>query len=143
MANYEGKPGAGAAPLNAWPAAAFVPRFGGVPSLVLFAHPQCPCTRASLEQLQKISTAAGPGLKTYVFVLKPQGYPSAWTRSALWASAAAIPGTTVLPDPGGTVAEAFGAKTSGQTFLFDRAGRLVFSGGITVSRGRAGEDAWQ
>jgi hypothetical protein len=56
-------------------------------------------------------------------------------------SAAEIPGVTVLSDVDGTEARKFGAETSGHTFLFDHLGRLLFSGGITQSRGHAGDNA--
>jgi hypothetical protein len=55
-------------------------------------------------------------------------------------SAAAIPGVTVLSDVDGVEAGRFGSLTSGHTFLFDSAGRLLFSGGITGARGHAGEN---
>jgi len=45
---------------------------------------------------------------------------------------------TIISDESGTLSDQFGAMTSGQTFAFDRAGRLRFSGGITASRGHEG-----
>jgi hypothetical protein len=48
---------------------------------------------------------------------------------------------TVLTDEKGTEAAKFGAKTSGHTLVFDREGTLLFSGGITGSRGHAGANA--
>lgn len=33
----------------------------------------------------------------------------------------------------------YGARTSGQTFIYNAAGKLVFSGGITDARGTAGD----
>ena len=44
-----------------------------------------------------------------------------------------------LADPGGALTDAFGGATSGDTFLYDTDGRLLFHGGITPSRGHAGE----
>jgi len=38
-------------------------------------------------------------------------------------------------------ARRFGVETSGQTLLYDAGGRLIFSGGITGSRGHAGDNA--
>jgi len=38
-------------------------------------------------------------------------------------------------------AKRFGAETSGQTLLYDERGTLAFSGGITGSRGHAGDNA--
>jgi len=42
---------------------------------------------------------------------------------------------------GGCVVDRFGAETSGHTLLFDSGGRLLLSGGITDSRGHAGDNA--
>jgi hypothetical protein len=47
----------------------------------------------------------------------------------------------VLSDVDGAEARRFGAETSGHTFLFDSAGRLLFNGGITESRGHSGDNA--
>ncbi len=55
--------------------------------------------------------------------------------------AACIPGVSVLADPDGVEARRFGALTSGDAFLYDAGGRLVFRGGITPSRGHQGESA--
>ena len=44
-------------------------------------------------------------------------------------------------DDGGAEARAFGVETSGQTLLYDAAGKLRFNGGITGSRGHAGDNA--
>jgi hypothetical protein len=44
-------------------------------------------------------------------------------------------------DIGGRVARRFGAATSGQGLLYDRAGRLRFQGGLTSARGHAGDNA--
>ena len=46
-------------------------------------------------------------------------------------------------DDEGTEANRFHAATSGQTLLYDAAGSLLFSGGITGSRGHSGDNAGQ
>jgi hypothetical protein len=46
----------------------------------------------------------------------------------------------VVFDPDGVEARRFGAETSGHTQLFGTSGRLLFSGGITASRGHAGSN---
>jgi hypothetical protein len=43
-------------------------------------------------------------------------------------------------DDRGVEAERFGTSTSGQTLLYSADGRLLFSGGITGSRGHAGDN---
>jgi hypothetical protein len=63
-----------------------------------------------------------------------------WADSGLIASAAAIPGVAVIPDPDGRTAREFGAVTSGQAMLYDPDGRLLFSGGMTSGRGHEGDN---
>ena len=46
-------------------------------------------------------------------------------------------------DDEGAEANRFHAATSGQTLLYDAAGLLLFSGGITGSRGHSGDNAGQ
>jgi hypothetical protein len=55
------------------------------------------------------------------------------------AMARAIPGAHLLEDPGGVESIRFGATTSGQVVAYDPTGRLVFTGGLTASRGHEGE----
>ena len=45
----------------------------------------------------------------------------------------------MIVDLNGAEAHRFGAATSGQAMLYDPAGRLLFSGGLTEARGEAGE----
>ena len=80
-------------------------------------------------------------LTATVLVLRPGGMPDGWERTGLWDSAAAIPGASVVTDPDGAESRRFGAATSGQTLLFAADGRLQFAGGITESRGHAGDNA--
>jgi hypothetical protein len=76
----------------------------------------------------------------YVLFLKPRQSGGEWEDTDLRRSAAAIPSVTVLSDVDGVEASRFGAETSGHTLLFDRDGRLLFSGGITEFRGHVGDN---
>jgi hypothetical protein len=127
-----------APPLN-WPASA-IPRQPGRPTLLLFAHPQCPCTRASLGELAIIMAHAGGQLDAQVFFYAPAHEAGAWARTALWQSASAIPGVRVFEDRAALAAQRFGTFTSGQTLLYDSQGRLLFNGGITAFRGHSGDN---
>jgi hypothetical protein len=124
-----------------WPAASLVPRQNDKPSLLMLAHPYCPCTRASIGELAQIMAHVYGKANAYVLFAKPPGAGPDWDDTDLRRSAAAIPGVTVLTDENGTEAARFGAETSGHTLVFDRSGTLIFSGGITASRGHAGENA--
>ena len=47
----------------------------------------------------------------------------------------------MILDDDGREARLFHAATSGQAVLYDPQGRLLFSGGITASRGHSGDNA--
>lgn len=107
-------------------------------TLIMFVHPQCPCTRSSLTQLSELMRKCGSKLKPYVLLLSPSKVPQGWNRLALMNEIQAIPGITVLPDPDGAEARRFSVVTSGQTLIYGRDGRLIFSGGLTAARGETG-----
>lgn len=109
------------------------------PTLLLLAHPRCPCTSASIEELARVVASAHGGLDARVYFYKPVGAPDAWAKTALWRHAASIPGVQVLVDEDGRTAYRYGAATSGQALLYGADGRLLFSGGVTDSRGHSGE----
>jgi hypothetical protein len=77
----------------------------------------------------------------HVLFYQPDGFTDEWAQTDLWQSAAAIPGVTVSRDESGIEARRFQAETSGQILLYDTGGRLLFSGGITASRGHSGDNA--
>jgi hypothetical protein len=128
------------APL-AWPADTRLPRHPGLPTLVLSAHPRCPCSRATIGELSKVMTDCQGKLTAIVLVLRPVGAPDGWERTDLWNTAAAIPGVSVRCDVWGAESRRLGAATSGQTLLYAADGRLLFAGGITESRGHSGDNA--
>jgi hypothetical protein len=109
-------------------------------TLVMLAHPRCPCTRASLAELERIITHCQGLVTAHVLFLKPGQSPKDWEKTDLWRTAAAIPNVRVLADEEGAEAIRFGVKTSGHVVLYDASGRLLFSGGITGSRGHQGDN---
>jgi hypothetical protein len=138
---YENTPGVGAKPPGAWPTDSRIQRATDRATLVMLAHPHCPCTRASIGELALLMAQSRGRVRAYVLFLKPSGFSDEWEKTDLWQSAASIPGVNVLIDDGGAEARRFHAATSGQTMLYDADGRLLFSGGITGSRGHAGDNA--
>lgn len=125
---------------EAWPAASAIARADGVATLVMLAHPRCPCTRASIAELARLMTDAYGHVQAHVLVVRPPGAPEQWERTGLWPSAAAIPGVTVHVDIDGHEARRFGATASGHVVVYDAAGRLRFRGGITAARGHEGDN---
>jgi hypothetical protein len=141
MWDFQRKAGEGATAPVAWPADSKLTRSAIGPTLVIFAHPRCPCTRASITELREmLGSRAGRIAKTYVLVLKPREFPDGWEKTDMWRNAASIPGVNVISDVDGVEAARLGARTSGQTLLYDRDGKLLFSGGITKLRGEAGDN---
>jgi len=138
---YETTPGQVGTIASKWPAVSVVPRQPNKPTLLMFAHPHCPCTRASIGELAQIMAHAVGKVNAYVFFVKPENAEPGWDDTDLRSSAVAIPGVTVMTDQNGKEAARFGAKTSGHTVVFGSDGNLVFSGGITASRGHAGNNA--
>jgi hypothetical protein len=140
FARYNNKPGPVGAVPRGWPGL-HLERSHDRPTLVMVAHPRCPCTRASIGELAQIMARQQGKLIAYVLFVKPGKADADWDETDLWRSARKIPGVTVLSDSDGVAASRLGAETSGHTFLFAANGQLVFNGGITESRGHAGDNA--
>jgi hypothetical protein len=94
-----------------------------------------------MGELAEIMAHTQGRLTAYVLFLKPAGFSEDWEKTDLWQSAASIPGVNVMIDEGGAEARLFNSSTSGQAILYDATGHLLFSGGITGSRGHSGDNA--
>jgi hypothetical protein len=139
--DYESRPlEFGAVPAR-WPAGSKIQRDRDRATLVMFAHPNCPCTRASIGELALLMAHCQGRVGVHVMFFRPIGFSDEWARTDLWRSAAAIPGVTVANDDGGIEARRFHVATSGHTVLYDPEGRLLLNGGITDSRGHSGDNA--
>jgi hypothetical protein len=137
---YENTPAVAAKPSASWPADSQIQRAPDRATLVMLVHPHCPCTRASIGELALLMAQSQGRLVAYVLFLKPTGFSDNWEKTDLWQSAAGIPGVKPIIDDDGVEASRFHATTSGQTMLYDTEGRLLFSGGITIARGHAGDN---
>jgi hypothetical protein len=112
----------------------------GEVTLVMFVHPKCPCSEASLEELRLLLAGHERPLRASVIMFVPDGQAEDWSQTAAWRIASAIAGVTVRTDIDGSLARECGARTSGQVFVYETDGRLVFEGGITESRGHVGDN---
>jgi hypothetical protein len=139
--DYDNTSGAVGKTPGHWPAKAPIPLEASRDTLVMFAHPKCPCTRASMDELNRIMTRCDGRITGHVFFMMPRNFDDSWVQTGLWKSALMIPNVTAQKDPGGMIAQMFGAETSGDVMLYAPNGRLLFSGGITGSRGHAGDNA--
>jgi hypothetical protein len=129
----------GSPPMN-WPAASQVRHDPKLPTLVMFLHPHCPCSRASVEELALLMAHCQERVDAHVLFLQPTVMPSNWPLTDLWRAAERIPGVTVHRDEDGREARLFHVETSGDTALYDSKGVLIFHGGITMSRGHSGDN---
>lgn len=107
--------------------------------LVMLAHPNCPCTRASLTELERLLARARGKLATFVILSKPGASIEELRASPMSELAARIPGVSVIPQQV-LATETFAGETSGTTLLYDPRGLLVYSGGITRARGHLGDN---
>ena len=98
--------------------------------LLVFCHPHCPCTRATLLELRRVLAHEGVPADCQVYFYRPRGESQDWATGSLRSLAASLPGVTIRDDPDGDRARAFGARTSGHTLLYGRDGRLLFDGGL-------------
>src|SRR5882724_7622964 len=136
---YENASGPAAAPPSQWPLASGIHLATDRATLIMLTHPHCPCTRASIGELARLMAQAQGRVTAYALFVKPAGSSDDWENTDLWRNAAGIPGVNVVVDDG-VEAQRFHAVTSGQTVLYDAEGRLLFSGGITGSRGHSGDN---
>jgi hypothetical protein len=108
-------------------------------TLILFAHPKCPCTRASIQELDRLMSKNQGKIKAYVIFARPAEMSAEWTDTDLKEHARRISGVEVLIDEEDAEILTFNAQTSGLTLLYDPAGKLRFRGGITFGRGMEGD----
>lgn len=130
---YAGKPG------RQPPSQKVVSARGDRYSLVMFVHPDCPCSRASLAELGHLARMESDLLSISVQFVEVAGAARGSERGDLWAQARAIPGAVVSVDRGGWRAKEYGARVSGFTLLYGPDGHLLFQGGITQARGHEGD----
>jgi len=135
---YKTTPGAKPQAPEAWPADSKIAFAPGKPNLVMFAHPQCPCTRASMAELARLAVELGPDAQIHVAIVRPPGTEDGFEEGTIAERAKAIGGAKVFVDIDGAEAARFGAVTSGSTVLYTARGALAFRGGITTARGHEG-----
>jgi len=112
-------------------------------TLVVALHPECPCSQATLEELDSIVAQCPGRLSVRVICMPYDNLPEPVESSRIWRRAQQIPGVTILKDSLGAEVRRFAAETSGETRLYGPGGELLFHGGITASRGHVGDNPGQ
>jgi hypothetical protein len=139
LAEYGTTPGLAGQPPESWPDGSALARDRQRWTLVMFLHPHCPCSPASLEELAILQAEYANRLQTHLVMIKPEAVADGWERSAVLDKALSLRGAEVLCDENDEERGRFGAQTSGQIVLYDPHGRLRYSGGITPARGKTGQ----
>jgi hypothetical protein len=135
---YKLAPSAEGTVVERWPADTRLKPAAERATLILFGHPKCPCTRATLSELARLMDRYGDRLEAWVLFATPEGAAEDFSHTDLWSSAERIPGVHVLRDELGAEAARFGVETSGTVALYQK-GKLIFHGGITPARGHEGD----
>jgi hypothetical protein len=120
-----------------WPASSSVRPPNNRPELLVFIHPFCSCTFATIEELSLLSARLQDATPT-IDILCYRPHNSAWKPNSLWRKAQQLPGARIWWDDDGREARKFGARTSGYVMLYSPQGGLLFDGGVTGSRGHEG-----
>lgn len=134
MMAFDSTPGKPAHAPAHWPAQSALTRAQGRKQLVMFVHPGCTCTLASLEQLRRLESLTGNTIAAEIVLW----HSAASRKERDWNRESG--GAKVFDDQNGQEARIFGAQTSGQTLIYDEAGQLAYAGGLTVFRAEAGGD---
>src|SRR5215212_522194 len=87
LTKYASQPGKAAVAPRAWPAATVITQDKQRSTLVMLAHPQCPCTRASINELARLMAREKNLLRAYVLFYQPKDAPPGWAQTDLWRSA--------------------------------------------------------
>lgn len=108
-------------------------RLPGQPHMLVFIHRQCPCSKATLQQLIDQGEKSLPMTVVWIGDADDAGR----NAKALQALADRLKAQT-LSDTDGRLAERFGARTSGHVVVYDADGALAYTGGLTPGRGMVG-----
>jgi hypothetical protein len=140
LANYATRTPESVHPSTQWPVESHLPIKPGCISVVLFLHPRCPCSSATLSELCRILARTPAGCTITIAFFAPTSEPEEWRDTALRRRAASLGGVRIVDDIDAREATLFGAVNSGHVVVFGPDGALRFSGGITASRGHEGDN---
>lgn len=138
---FDNTPGAPGSPSVTWPRLTRLRRESNRQELLVFAHPYCSCTTATISELATLFASRGAAPTPVItFVVYRPGTQASWSWKSLNDHASALPNNRFFWDDAGREARHFGATTSGMVLLYDARGALQFAGGITGSRGHEGDN---
>ncbi len=140
LVNYSTKPAKNIDQLDCWPETTALAFGQGEYTLVMFVHPRCPCTKASLNQLERVIDRVGKDrVDLKIVVFRPAGKTADWSDTHLRKKAEQLT-ANVFDDLDAQEAKKFEVNTSGYLLCFNKEKQRIFGGGITGSRGHEGEN---
>lgn len=141
LAAYSSRPGSGTSAGGPWPNDSRVAKHDQLPTLVMFLHPKCSCSVATLRELQRCLSTRKDSVSLHIGFYCPSEKSDSWAATKLRSQAERIaPGSTFV-DRKAREARRFGAVTSGHLIAFSPDGTCLFSGGITSSRAHEGSNS--
>src|SRR5262245_14064773 len=91
LLKFERVPGAAGSPGPDWPGGSLIERKTDRPTLLMFVHPRCPCTRASLGELEQILALCPDSVATQIVIFKPHDGGQDWLGGDVPTMARKIP----------------------------------------------------
>lgn len=134
--DFSFRPGESGEPATDWPQQALLTsEDDDRMTLVVALHAGCACSRATVEELNKLCAERPNALHLHALFVNP---PDDAEASEMWHTLRRIPGANLVVDADGTEARRFALRTSGEVRVYGADGVLRFHGGITISRGHIG-----
>jgi hypothetical protein len=133
MMRFDTRPGMAGNPPLRWPATSQVKLAKAQRTLLVFLHPKCSCSRASISQLQNLQKRLPGKFHTELVLWQPLNPSPSWNQ-LYRTDMGELTGTQVITDPGGRAAALFDVHTSGYVLLYGAGGDLQYAGGLTLAR---------
>ena len=141
LIRFDETPGVSGKTLSRWPDSTRVGRVRDHFQILIFAHPGCSCTAATIEELAiLLARPSSHGEVRPAITIIAAGAQASPASIPWWESFRRIGRAELVWDKDGAEARRFGARVSGDVFLFNARGELVFRGGLTGSRGHIGDN---
>lgn len=137
---YSSSPGRSSRVGRFWPTGTSIKREQHQASLVLFLHPHCACSHASLNELARLLAECQTAVTVQTVLYCPAGKQEQWVYTNLSQHARRLSDVPPIIDHNGREAQQFGVTTSGHVLLFSPAGERIYSGGLTSSRSHEGNN---
>lgn len=146
LADYSATPGLVGQVPTSWPDNAPINRDHLNHTIIVSVHPRCPCTRATLDELEGVLTQSQSTPLVIALIFEPSAdnpliserEAEEFARTSITKRLQRIPGVQCIADPDSQIAQSFGALTSGHTLIYTPQGKLAFSGGLTPTRAHTG-----